>query len=95
MLETFLRSTSTYKEILLPSIATLQQYDKEIIKLILRDILKSKEKETTSRGVEMMMDMMGIKPLMCRLLKEAKELLDKMERLSNIDPDRGTERGKN
>lgn len=62
---------------------------------MLRFLLKTKENGIASKGVEKMMAMMGIKSLMWRLLKEGKRFLYKMERLRNLDPDRGTERGTN
>lgn len=74
---------------LLPSIAALQQVDKEIITTLLRILLKSKEKGITKKSLDKMMALMGIKPLTWRVISEASGLLAKMERIRNQDQELG------
>lgn len=80
-------SLHTFNTILLPSIEWIQKTNGEIIKSILKNLLRSREKEIMDKGMGEM-GLLCVKPLLWMVLSGTRGFLSNMEHLRNLETSR-------
>lgn len=85
LLETYLEIRYLCNAILVPSLNLLRQLDKSVIKLLLRVLLKRRERGMTERGLQMMVALLSIIPVTWRTISDAINFLTNMEKMRNQD----------